>query len=84
VNDTLDEPNETVVVTISGATNATLGATTQHTYTINDDDAEPSVEFLLSVSNGGEGTSPVNLELTMSAASGKNITVSYSVGGTAT
>jgi len=34
VNDTLDELNETVLVTVSNPTNATLGAIPTHTYTI--------------------------------------------------
>ena len=35
MDDSLDEANETVQVTLSNPTNATLGATTVHTYTIN-------------------------------------------------
>ena len=35
VNDSLDEPNETVVVTLSNPSNATLGSDDTHTYTIN-------------------------------------------------
>ncbi len=38
VNDSIGEPNETVLVTLSSSSNATLGATPVHTYTINDDD----------------------------------------------
>ena len=34
VDDTLDEPDETIVVTLSSPINATLGANTAHTYTI--------------------------------------------------
>ena len=40
--DTLDEPNETVILTMGTPTNATLGATTVHTATITDDDAAPN------------------------------------------
>ena len=36
VDDSLDEANETVIVTLSGPVNATLGANTTHTYTITD------------------------------------------------
>ena len=45
VNDALDEDDETVAVTLSAPSNATLGAQTTHTYTIADDDATPSVQF---------------------------------------
>ena len=38
VNDNTQESDETVILTLSGPTNATLGANTQHTYTITNDD----------------------------------------------
>jgi hypothetical protein len=44
VNDLLDENNETIIVTLSNQTNATLGSNTVHTYTINDNDATPIIE----------------------------------------
>ena len=34
VDDGLDEPNETVIVTLSNPSNATLGSDDAHTYTI--------------------------------------------------
>ena len=45
VDDLIDELDETVIVTLSGPTNASLGATTVHTYTILDNDATPNVSF---------------------------------------
>jgi len=47
VNDALNELNETVPVTMSNPTNATLGAITTHTYTITDDDLPPTVTLSL-------------------------------------
>ena len=41
VNDSLDEANETVIVTLSNPSNATLGSDNAHTYTINDNDNAP-------------------------------------------
>ena len=38
VNDTLVDPNETIVVTLSTPVGADLGTTTVHTYTISDND----------------------------------------------
>jgi hypothetical protein len=38
VNDALDENDETIVVTLSSPSNATLGTNTVHTYTILDND----------------------------------------------
>jgi len=48
VDDSLNELNETVMVGLSNPTNATLGATTTHTYTIFDNDAPPTVTLDLS------------------------------------
>jgi hypothetical protein len=84
-NDALDEDDETVVVTLSSSTNATLGANTAHTYTIQDNDDAPVVQFSAASSSGDESVSAVNLAVTLSAASAKSITVNYAVtGGTAT
>ena len=85
INDALDETNETIIVTLSSPTNATLGTTTSHTYTINDDDPTPTVAFSAASSSGSEATASVNLAVTLSAASGQTVTVNYAVtGGTAT
>jgi hypothetical protein len=85
INDTLDEPNETIQLALSAPTNATLGAQTTHTYTINDNDAAPTVAFAVTTSSGSEGTTPANLVVNLSTASGQTITVNYAVtGGTAT
>jgi hypothetical protein len=48
VNDSLDEPDETVVVTLGLPTNAVLGATTVHTVTLLDDDVAPSPDITVS------------------------------------
>jgi len=84
VNDTLDEPDETIVVTLGAPTNATLGATTAHTYTITDDDATPTVAFAVSASQGSEVTAAVSLTVALSAASGQTVTVPFTITGTAT
>ncbi len=84
VNDTLDEPNETVIVTLSNPSNATLGSDNVHTYTINDNDNAPVVDFNSTSSNGAESTSSKALTVDLSAASSNNVTVDYAVTGTAT
>ncbi|RRG18933.1 hypothetical protein DWB61_17675, partial [Ancylomarina euxinus] len=81
VDDLLDENNETVIVTLSNPVNATLGTNTVHTYTINDDDATPTIAFNLSSSNGAESVSSANLQVDLSAVSGLTVTVDYSVNG---
>ncbi len=85
VDDALDEDDETIVVTLSNPTNAVLGAITTHTYTITDNDLEPTVQFAAAASQGDESVANVNLEVTLSAASGRTVTVDYAAtGGTAT
>src|SRR5207249_6723082 len=75
----------TIDVTLSGPSNATLRAITIHSYTIQDNDSPPSVAFSLASSSGFESVTPANLAVSLSAASGKTVTVNYAVtGGTAT
>ncbi|MFA6169166.1 MAG: Calx-beta domain-containing protein [Candidatus Margulisiibacteriota bacterium] len=85
-NDPLDEVDETVNLALSGPTGgATLGTPNTSVLTINDDDAAPTVAFSAASSNGLESTTPANLAVALSAASGQTVTVNYSVtGGTAT
>jgi len=77
VNDNLDEPDETVNLTLSSPSNATLGTPANATLTIQDDDSPPDVKF----SNGGysvnEGAGTATITAQLSAASGKIVTVNY-------
>jgi uncharacterized protein (TIGR02145 family) len=85
VEDSLDEPNETVIVTLFNPSNATLGTNTVHTHTITDDDAaSATVDFNATSSNALESVSSANLAYMLSAASGQTVTVDYTVTGTAT
>ena len=84
VDDSLDETNETVIVTLSNPTNANPGSTLVHTYTINDNDNAPVVDFNATSSSDAESSSSKALTVDLSAASGKNVTVDYAVTGTAT
>lgn len=78
-NDGLDEANETFTVTLSSPTNASLGTNQTHTYTITDNDDPPSIEFADTLSSGSEGTITANLQVRLSALSGLDATVNYSV-----
>jgi len=85
VNDTIDEPNETVVINLTSPGNATLVAPSSHTYTINDDDPPPTINFQLASSAGAESATSVLLVVSLSSASSQTVQVGYSVtGGTAT
>lgn len=84
INDTLDETNETIVITLSTPSNGTLGAGTTHTYTIINDDTPPTLQFTTTTSSNTESTTAINLGVDLSGASGKTITVNYTLtGGTA-
>ena len=85
--DDTDEPDETVEVTLSSPTNATI-ATATGTGTITDDDDPPSLSINSpSVTEGPTGASAtLTYTVTLSAASGKEVKVAYAQGsgGTAT
>jgi hypothetical protein len=83
--DTTDEPDETFFVNLSNPTNATI-ADAQGLGTIADDDAPPTVSIgNASVPEGNTGTAPATFTVSLSAASGKTVTVEYaSANGTAT
>jgi hypothetical protein len=82
INDTTDELDETVIVTLSSPTDATL-ATSVYTYTIQDND-NPVAQFSSATANGGENVTPVNIAVTLSAAPAEQVQVNYTVSGTAT
>ncbi len=78
INDTLDEPDETVIVTLTGANmNALLGTTLEHIATIEDDDGPPTVAFAVATLSSPEATAAPVINVTLSTASGKTVTVDY-------
>ena len=83
VDDILDEVDETVIITLSSPTNSTLG-TTQLTYTINDDDAQPSIAFTSDNFAASEATTNGQFSLALSGASGKEITYGYTINAVTT
>ncbi|MEK7544609.1 MAG: Calx-beta domain-containing protein [Patescibacteria group bacterium] len=83
VNDTLDEIDETVILTLSAPIDATLGATAVHTYTIQDND-NPTVQFSSATGSGLESVTPVSIAIAVSAAPAEQVQVTYTVTGTAT
>ena len=72
LNDTLDEPDETFTVEIYGFENATAGAKTRSTITIEDDDDPPTVSVADAAATEGD---PVEFAVTLSAVSGRTVTV---------
>ncbi len=88
--DTTDETDETVVLRLSSATNATLtggAATLDATGTIEDNDAAPTLAIdSPSVAEGDNTAATLTFTVSLSPASGKTVTVSYAdrLTGTAT
>jgi hypothetical protein len=78
IGDTLDEANETIQVNLSAPINATIGDA-QGIITITDDDDMPTVSVSdVSLTEGNSGTTKVfAFNLTLSAASGRTVTVRY-------
>jgi hypothetical protein len=82
VNDPIDEPDQTVIVTLGAPTNASLGATTVHTFTILDNDLPPKVSFTAANQSHAEsGAFTVTVKLSNPSAFAFD--VPFSVGGTA-
>jgi len=79
VSDKLNELDETFQVTLSGAKNATLPpASAVATCTIIDNDAEPTLSIAdVSLKEGNSKQTKATFTVTLSAASGKTVTVAY-------
>ncbi len=77
VGDALDEADETMLVTLGAPVNATA-ARSQATGTITDDDAPPSLSVGdVSVVEGNAGVTSAVFTLSLSAASGRTVSVAY-------
>jgi len=78
IGDTIDEPDETFFVNLSGATNTTIDVG-QGVGTITDDDPQPTISINSppGVLEGDSGTTPVNFTVSLSNASSQTITVNW-------
>ena len=83
--DAVDEPDETVVLKLSNASNATIGTATA-TGTITDDDDGPSLSIAASaaVTEGNSGSTNMVFAVTLAPASGQEVTVDYGVDASST
>ena len=85
LGDARDEPNETVVVTLSNASGATLADPTGVLAIIDDDPAPALSVGDVTVTEGHTGFTAVSFPVSLSGASGRAVTVDFAtVGGTAT
>lgn len=91
-DDALYEHGETMVVTLSNPSNCNLDGVAPfggtgfitHTYTINDNDPPPVLQFNAVSSSGLEAVSPVNFQVDLDVVSGVEASAIYVVTGTAT
>lgn len=80
VEDSLDEDDETLVISLTNPINANVGSNNTFTYTIQDNDAAPTVAFTQNTTNVDENIGTVNITVSLSNISAKPITVNYSLG----
>ena len=84
IGDALVEGDETLAVTLTSPSNATLGSATA-TGTILDDDSAPAVPSIsisgASVAEGNAGSTPLTFAVQLSAPTVATVTVSYATGG---
>lgn len=77
LGDTLDEANETFLFELANPQNATI-SDGQGVGTINDDDAAPAMSIGdLTLTEGNSGTKPAALTVSLTAPSGRTISVNY-------
>jgi hypothetical protein len=84
-DDTLDEPNENLNLTLSSPVNAVLGAQSSAVLTIVDNDAPVTVQFNAATYLVDETAGSATITVTLSAPSGLSVEVDYATSpGTAT
>ena len=83
IDDKLHEDNETIEVTLSNPVNAVLGKQTVHTYTIIDNDPEPTVTFTAPGQEVQENGGSAAVTVQLSAVHGKDVIVPFTLSGTA-
>jgi hypothetical protein len=75
--DTLDEANESLTLTLSGAVNANVGGNSPATLSIVDDDDPPTVDFASATYTVGEGDGTKLIGVQLNVPSGRTVGVNY-------
>ena len=87
VNDSADEPAGAVTATVGPGSGYTVGTPASASAAVADDDATPglsAVSFASGASQAREGDAAQELQITLTPAPSTAVTLSYTVGGTAT
>lgn len=80
IDDVFDEADEeTFTITIDSVTNGQVGGEDTFTGTVQDNDAPPTIAWSSASSTGSESTSAVDLTLSLSSASRRDVAVAYAI-----
>ena len=79
INDTIDEPRQTIVLSLSQPVNATIGLKSTHTVKINDDDPPPYIYIDNEKGSGLESDSSQFIAYSLSSYSEKEVSVNFRV-----
>ncbi len=82
-DDNVDDDAETIILTLTSGTGYRVGSANVHTLTITDNDT-PQVNFASAAGSVGEDGGTRDVEVSLSPAPGAALTLSYTLGGTAT
>ena len=82
-DDNAVEGNETILLTLTEGTGYTVGSPNAQTVTIADNDMHPVASFASSSSSTDEGPGTHNVTVNLSPAPQSNVTLGYTVAGTA-
>ena len=78
-----DTVNRTMIFSLGNPTNATLGAVTSDTLTINQSDAPPTVSFAMAAQSVDVNSGSFSVSVALSALSNVPTTIPFTLGGTA-
>ncbi|NEQ55087.1 MAG: type I secretion C-terminal target domain-containing protein, partial [Leptolyngbya sp. SIO3F4] len=77
-DDSLNEVSETITLGLGSPNNATIGTQSTTVLTITDNDPQPAISVNdVSIAEGDTGTTNATFTISLSAASGKSISVNY-------
>ncbi|MDW3196606.1 MAG: DUF2341 domain-containing protein [Cytophagales bacterium] len=83
VDDVIFEGTETITIQLTNPANADLGAITEYTLDITDDDTAPVAGFTTANSFIGESGGTANIEVSLDMVAVNDVSIDYSVTGTA-